>query len=456
VPPAALIIGLLALVSLPLVLAGDDRRDRTDYEMWLFANRHQDLYGPILKDWNEANPDATVRSTLIGMEAVGRRTMDGFLAEVPTADLIEVEIRLIGPLFAGPLDSVGFVDLTDRLKAEGLDETINPKSFAPWTKDGRIFGLPHDVHPVMLGYRADVFEQAGIDIESLTTWDKFQDALLPILDTDGDGTNDRWAIAWWPTEPHMINVLLLQSGVPMFDDTGLAALANESYARVIARLVTWMTGPKRIAAEVREFTAGGNQLMSEGFALSGLCPDWMCNVWKNDITPLAGKVKLMPMPAWEEGGLRTSVRGGTMLGIAKAAENQDELWEFAKHLYLDEDLARTLYTEGDIITPIRSMWDDPVFDEPDPFFMNQRKGRMYIDLADEIPTRTSSPYTQMALARVQDALFALRREADEAEKYSLEFLEPRAMELLEAAQDQVNARIERNAFIARGPAGAAR
>ena len=36
-----------------------------------------------------------------------------------------------------------------------------------------MFALPHDVHPVMLAYRRDLFEQLGIDVNKLTTWDEF-------------------------------------------------------------------------------------------------------------------------------------------------------------------------------------------------------------------------------------------------------------------------------------------
>ena len=35
---------------------------------------------------------------------------------------------------------------------------------APWSKDGVIFGVPHDVHPVAIAYRDDLFREAGIDL----------------------------------------------------------------------------------------------------------------------------------------------------------------------------------------------------------------------------------------------------------------------------------------------------
>jgi len=72
--------------------------------------------------------------------------------------------------FLGPLDRVGCLDLTDRIHAEELYERFNAPSFSPHTSRGRIFGLPHDVHPTVLAYRADLVEEAGVDVSEIETW----------------------------------------------------------------------------------------------------------------------------------------------------------------------------------------------------------------------------------------------------------------------------------------------
>jgi arabinosaccharide transport system substrate-binding protein len=109
---------------------------------------------------------------------------------------MEIERRIASRAFAGPLDGVGFLDLTDRIKAEGLDQKINASSFTPWSTRGRIFGLPHDVHPVMLGYRADMVEAAGIDVSKIETWEDFITVLSPLL-YDANGNRRRPAAARW-------------------------------------------------------------------------------------------------------------------------------------------------------------------------------------------------------------------------------------------------------------------
>jgi arabinosaccharide transport system substrate-binding protein len=373
--------------------------------------------------------------------------MSAFLSGLPSADLIEAERRIAARAFAGPLDAVGFLDLTDRIERDGLKDTINASSFTPWSKDGRIFGLPHDVHPMMLAYRADIVEAAGIDVSQIATWDDFVRVLSPLLlKADGSRRTDRYLLNLWETQIDMIEALTLQAGGGAIDSRGLPMLEHEANARVLAQLAVWTRGASPIAAEVPYFDGTGHTLMRDGFVIATFAPDWMCNFWRKEVPQLAGKLKLMPLPAWDAGGARTSVWGGTMLGIPRTAKNPDQLWEFAKHLYLSRELARELYARGDIITPVRALWDDPVFDEPDAFFGGQRKGRMYIELAPQVPERYSSPFGALALARLQSAASEVCSAAKDMQATSVEQLLPVAREALRRAQADTMRHVQRNRF----------
>lgn len=442
-------LGIWAIVVLAAVstaaIAIFPARAPSGVQMWTFARLHKQMYEPIIATWPAAErPEIS----LLSMPALERRMLQGFLSETPTADLIEAERRVAARAFVGPLSSVGFTDLTDRLRSEGLLDQINGPSFGPWSSRGRIFGLPHDVHPVMLGYRADIVEAAGINVSSIETWDDFVRVMSPLMsEKDASGKPRRYLLNLWDDKDDFIELLMLQGGGGFFEPDGRPSIATDANAKVISTIVSWCHGPGRIAADAPDFTASGNQLKAEGYVVAVFMPDWMCNIWKNELPQLAGKVKVMPLPAWEKGGRRTSVWGGTMLGIARTAPNQDELWSIAKRLYLSPELARSLYTVGDIITPVRTFWNDPVFDQPDPYFSGQKKGRAYIDLAPQTPTRTSSPYNTMAKLRVQTAVMALAAYAENSGKFRPDELHAKAMELLRSAEDQVRLQIDRNVFM---------
>jgi arabinosaccharide transport system substrate-binding protein len=449
--PGVVAIAVLGLVS-GLFQVVRPARSEPGVRMWTFAQHHAQLYQPMLDEWNQSRTPR-VNLTLLSIPALEQRMLSAFLARTSAADLIEAERRVAARAFTGPLDAVGFADLTDRLRDEGLLEQINAPSFSPWTSRGRIFGIPHDIHPVMLAYRADIIEAAGIDLAGVRTWDEFTAALRPLMaDKDADGAPDHYLLNFWPTHLEQIEVLLLQAGGRFFDEHGNVEMASETNARVLATLAAWCGGPSRICADAPEFSASGNRLIFEGYVLAALMPDWLCNVWKNEIPQLAGKVKLMPLPAWTPGGTRTSVRGGTMLGISRESPNFEELWSVAKHLYLSRELAQQLYRRGDIVTPVRSLWDDPVFDEPDPYFSNQAKGRMFIALAPDVPARTSSPYNRLAQLRFQDALMSLWRTAQERRVDDPDTLMPEARRLVAEAEAAVRRELSRNVFLAEGAA----
>lgn len=441
------VICLLAAVSSVLVFLRVEEPG-SDLEMWVFARPHHAHYEPVVDAWNDER-DESVALRLLSLPALERRMMAGFLAGVPSADLIEADVRVATRAFTGPIEDVGFVDLTDRLRDQGILEQINAPSFTPWTSRGRIFGLPHDVHPVMLCYRSDLAEKAGIDVEQIETWDDFITAFAPLMeDRNGDGRPDRFLLNLWDTQIDTIECLVLQAGGAYFDRDEKVVIDSDINARTMTKLATWLVGPGRIAIDAQEFTAYGNRVKLEGLVVASLMPDWLAGVWKNDMPQLSEKVKLMPLPAFEPGGCRTSVWGGTMLGIAKTSQEPDAAWELAQRLYLSEDLARRLFETNGIISPIKRLWSDPMYDRTDAYFCGQAPGRMYVDLAADVPMRTSSPFNQRAKERVRDALTAITRYVEETGIHDEERLIVETRKQLEAAADAVRGMIARNVFIA--------
>ncbi len=444
--PGALTIALCAIVSGVVVLVSPARRE-PGLELWMFSPEHKQLYPAAAERWHEQT-GTRVNLRVFGIPALKRRMMGGFFAGVETADLIEGERQMVGSAFTGPLESIGFLDLTDRIEAEGLRERINPASFTPWMSRGRIFGLPHDVHPVLLGYRADIVEAAGIDMSQIQTWDDYRRVLAPLMaDADGDGEPDRYLLSFWENQEDNLEVLLLQGGGSMFDADGRCTLSSETNARVLAEIVSWCVGEDRFCIEINEWSPTGHAQKADGLAVGYLMPDWMCGIWLTQIPQLEGKVKLMPMPAFEPGGRRTSVRGGSMMGIPKTSSNTDEAWSFAKELYLSRDLARELFAKTGIVTPVVELWDDPVFDEPQPFFSGQATGRLYIEQAPDIPDRYASPYYRNAQLALRSAATIVAEQARTRGLSSPEELLPLAIDALRSEQRSVDQLIRRNAFV---------
>ena len=417
-------------------------------EMWVFDPNHAKIARFIAEDWNHGHASNPVTIHLITGAAIQSRMMSGFYSDTPVADLIEVERGMIGQVFAGPVADVGFMELTGRLDRENLRTGINGPSFSPWTTRGHIFGLPHDVHPAMLLYRADLVEAAGIDVSKIETWDDYFRILRPLMqDLDGDGRVDRFLLNASPTSIYYQEVLLLQAGGRMFDEMNQPTLNEPVNARIIARLATWYAGPGHVASEITLGGASSMRLVREGYVVGLLAPDWFAGSIRTSLPDMAGKFKVMPLPAWEKGGRRTSVLGGTMLGITKAGRTPEDAWAFAKQLYLSPATAQRLYEEARIVTPIKANWSQSFYDVPDPYFCGQAIGRMYIRLAPDVPLRPSSPYYGLAQQLLNQSVSQLCTDADDHRLYDAAALVPEAQRLLHEAQRQLQAQMDRNAFL---------
>lgn len=447
-PGAAVIVILAFGASLGVSLLRPRVTDGVSF--WVFSESHFKVYQPLVADWNRREPARAVAISQIHIRALERRVTSGFLAATPVADILAVERPLAAKAFIGPLESVGFLDLTERLRDSGLLPRIAPASLSPWTSRGHIFGVPLDVHPVLLAYRADLVEAAGIDVSQIETWDDYFRLLRPLMqDFDGDGRPDRWLLNDWDTNMDINMMILRQADGALFDEQYRPTLNLPRNAAILARLVTWFTGPARVCTDVDLFSASGHKQRLDGVVIGSVVPDWMAGQWKNEMPGLAGKVKTMPLPAWEPGGRRTSVwRGGTMLGISKRAARPDDAWAFIRHLALSPELAADLYRKTTIVPPNRSLWSLPVFDEPDPYFSGQPLGRLYLNQADDVPTRSPSPYASSAQDYLNNALVVLRAYADQNRLYDPAALQPEAQRLLDAAQQHLVREIGRNTFLA--------
>jgi arabinosaccharide transport system substrate-binding protein len=447
-PAAWVIVGLAAASSLAVALTRPEPRRGTQF--WIFAIQEEPFYRSVVAEWNRGHPSEAVQLVVVNTSTLQQRMMSSFFSGTPIADMLEVERSLVGSALAGPLESVGFVDLTDRLRSQGLADRINAPSFSPWTSRGRIFGIPHDVHPVLLAYRADLVEAAGIDVSGIQTWDDYFRVMAPLMRSlHGGGRIDRYLINGWPSDLYTAEMLLLEAGGALFDARDRPTVDSDVNARIIARLATWYTGPHRVARSIDYFSASGHQMCLNGLTVGLLVPDWYAGlVMKLEMPGLAGRMKLMPLPAWEPGGRRTSVWGGTMLGIPRSSTRQRAAWDFAQHLYLSRETARSLFRENGIISPVKSNWDDPVYDQPDPYFCGQRVGRMFIDQAPSVPLRPSSPYNAFAVAAFDNCLIELTDYSARTGRADPAALLPEARRLLGEAQRGVQAQVARNVFLA--------
>jgi ABC-type glycerol-3-phosphate transport system substrate-binding protein len=169
--------------------------------------------------------------------------------------------------------------------------------------------------------------------------------------------------------------------------------------------VPLVAGKDRIASSL-----GGGQILTkaveDGYLLCLIAPDWRSKMIENDIPRMKGKMALMPLPAVRKGERRTSTWGGTMIGITRRCKNPDLAWELALHLYLDKSELAQRFRESNILPCMREAWNHPAFAEPRPYWSRQPLGRLYAQLAPQVPFQYTSPFVVTAKAKLGEALTA--------------------------------------------------
>jgi len=447
--PGSALIFCLAIVSAILV-ALIPHKEPEGITFWVFTPYQRDAYIEPIAHWNTEHPETPFTMSLLHANAIERRMLSGFLSGTPMADLLETHEGMYPKAYLGPLDQIGFLDITDRLHEEGLYERYSKTSLLQHSHLGRHFGLPLVAAPALLAYRSDLVEAAGIteaDIAQIETWDDYFRVMRPLQeDLDGDGRPDRYLLSLGEVSHETIRMLVLQNDGVLFDKDGIPSFANERNAGTLATLTTWITGPGRVATEVGILSSAGHKQRLDGLVVGTVITDWMFKQWKIQNPRLEGKIKLMPIPAFEPGGRRTSASGSAMISISKRSEHIEECWEMAKTLYTSFEVAEHLYRESGSVTPYKPHWEASFYHEPDPFCGGQRTGTLFIEQIPNAPQSPASPYQNLAYSELVNTMIGLRAYAEKHGIYEVEKLAPEALRLLQVSQNRLQRLMERNVF----------
>ena len=400
-PFVILIIAILSGIVFGVMRLSELRKakERPDLIMAYQAEIHEKLYKKAVENFvkDEKNfivdeKTGELRPPRIILQRVQKEVlMERLQAAMQTGydvpDLAELLEGTIGYFTRGKLENVGFVDLTEKLRAKGLldEENMVTSRYSLWSSRGHIFAIPHDVHPAGLCYRVDIVKKLGIDVSQLKTWDDFvrvgQEITGEWEETDdmlGVKKGDkRFMIDFADDSTISLQILFTQRGFDFFDAQGNVAFNKPEMAELIAWFVHQTRGKKRIA-----FPAGDGQnfyqAMNSGRQIFFLTPDWRSRQFLLDNPKQKGNLALMPMPVWaDKDGKKlpdtylSGPWGGSGLAITKHCKNQDLAWKFAQYLYTDATPEEFAYrfSETNILPPIKSAWTAKELNEPSDFYM---------------------------------------------------------------------------------------
>ena len=443
-PLAILVLSICSALVLSGAALTRTSQPTPDLVMACFDKDHGDIYRHALPAFEAAN-HCKIQIQVVDQRALQNRLESAMEAGAPVPDMVELIDGSMGVFTKGPLADVGFVDLTDRVRQNGLYDRLVTSRLTKWSSRDHIFALPHDVHPVMLCYRRDLVEQLGIDVNKLTTWDEFARVGRQVThDSLVNNVHEHFMIDLPADGADAIRLLLLQRGGMLLDKNGEAAFDSPEALEVI----TWYVHATH-GKDPFSFPCGWGQplakAVSDGLCLFYICPDWRTMQFQSDLPPdMAGKMALMPLPAWSEGGLRTSTWGGTGLAFPKTCRNFDLAWKLAMYLYYDPQQLGPRFRRMNILPALKEVWTQPEFVEPRPYYSNQPIGKLYIALAPQVPEETVTAYLKDARDKFMEAYSGAAVYYDE---HGDDGLHDYVQSELKHCANQVRVLIHRNVFL---------
>ena len=402
---------ILLLLSMLIGAGTTSAQDEVTLTIWTFGSFFTDFYEGIEADYKEIAPHVSIVVEEIPYGQLYDNLQGAFVAGVGAPDIVDVEQGVISRFLKG---EPGLVDLAD-LIAPHADDYIMAKT-GLYAHQGAIYGIDHCLCPVVLYYRHDIFADAGIEMP-LATWDEFVEAASALTEQgiSALSLSDR---SWGD-----FYMLLLQSGSPgFFDAEGNVIVDSPEAIAVLEWYLGLLESGVAIAPGDSQSTYG---LMAEGKIAAAIGADWYGGFIKNNVADTEGLWRAAPLPAFEEGGARTSTHGGTAYSITAQSEHKDEAWAYIEFALFNEDNKIFEFQVNNLLPPVLSHLDNEALLGPDPYFDNQSLGELFLELAPEVPHQSRGPWFNEASTLVGNAIF----EAAQGEKTAEQALKDAAEEL---------------------------
>jgi multiple sugar transport system substrate-binding protein/lactose/L-arabinose transport system substrate-binding protein len=273
----------------------------------------------------------------------------------------------------------GLRDVSAWLDEAGIESKFVEGKWEPLKKDGGTYALPWDIGPVGTFYRRDVMENHDIDPTSVETWDQYIEEgkklpdgqyLLNLPSNDYDGL--------W-------RMMYRQLGGQPFTENGAVNIHSDKSLQV-ARVLKKIRD-SGVANDLASWSSSWFTAFGDGTTASLTAGAWMEGTLKAELSDTAGNWGVMRPPAIESGGPRATNWGGSNLTIAKQVtdEKARRAWDYMAYTLGRKESQIKMYEEYGIFPALKAAYESNAFDEPNSFLGGQEAGRMFADIAPDIP-----------------------------------------------------------------------
>lgn len=255
------------------------------------------------------------------------------------------------------------------------------KGRVQWVTYGKhVYGLPHDVHPVVLIYNDTLWKSVGVDVAKIKTWDEFFDKSKKLTNQKKDGKPIHYALPYGKNGlDNTMFMIWQQSGSQILDADGRPDLTSPEFTAFVKQWIEWQNTNAFTTWDWGNFAA----LLANGTLASYITPDW----WIPQVDDAAKRYefKVRDLPLYNGASPTTASWGGTFLAIPKGTKDPDKIYKIIEMMQYNTDAMVLRWEKASMLPPMRKVWNHPAFQKPDPRFGGQPLGSIMVSSAMDLP-----------------------------------------------------------------------
>ncbi len=359
-----------AVSKLPTI----DENTETEITVWAWNVAAKALVESA-KTFNEKYPKIKVNVQEYGLaQNVYERYSVILSSGVGVPDIIQIESDYV-QTFAETypqyfFDMNGYID---------IDGKVDPSKISTsYDSEGKLVSIPWDSGPVVMFYREDLFNQAGIDINSIITFEDYISAGKKLKEKFPNITMTGLPFT---QDENLFRCLLVANKSYYLNNKGEITVASSKAIetlQMIKRLIDEGVAKNTINWD------GGIVANKNGELASWIMGGWWGGTIKDQMPEMKGKWKIAPIPAFPDGA-RASSSGGAGLSItASEPIKQAAALEFIKESLINVDNQLMMYEKYSLFPSYLPTYDDERFLKSDDYFGDDFN-KILADVTKEIP-----------------------------------------------------------------------
>lgn len=317
-----------------------------------------------------------------------------------------------------------------------VDDLIAPEVLSAYDKQVRglvtfgdaSYALPYDAPPLVIWYRQDVLEAAGVEVP--TTWEEFEEAARAVKAVNPDA----YLTSFFTNEPQLAP-LSWQAGAQWFsveDDSWKVAIDDATSAEIAdywQRLIDEGLVKKQLGFS-DEWTADLN---------NGIVNAWVGGSWsasslktRTEASGLAGKWIAAAPPAWD-GTPVGALSGGTSFAIPKGSDNAAAAAVFAEWLVTSPDAVTARGAVGTAYLAYPGLNDVAAAVAPTDYYANDIY-QVFEEASENLGTWAWGPKYDLTSTALKDAVTSAPNLSDalvQTQKATVSGLEKLGLEIKE-------------------------